>query len=296
MELLRSKKASNTILDENTVLFSSAHPQPQDFPKMLNLLLVSLTLTGQAPALEIAEPRSTYGHLGAVRPKTGMLPGDIAFFSFGIKNLKLDDNGLAKYSVAIEVRDAKGKLFYEQKPFNAVAQNVFGGDTVPCSASVSVPMKQPPTDLSWKITVKDRSTDKSVELKGEGKVLPADFGIVRVGTFADAESQVAIAPAGVVGGTVYLNFSAVGFGRGKDKKPDLKFDLKVLDEAGKPTLKKDISGAIKEGVPDDAELIPLHFGLSLNRPGRYTVEINSRCAIGDKTATVSLPIRILPMD
>lgn len=264
---------------------------------MLNLLLVSLSLAGQTPALEIVDPRPTYGHLGAVRPKgAGLLPGDAAHFTFGVKNLKLDDAGLAKYSVAIEVRDAKGKLFYEQKPFNTIAQNVFGGDTIPNSASVSIPLNQPPTDLHWKITVKDRTTDKAVELKGEGKVLPADFGIVRVGTFADADSNVAIAPVGVVGGTIYLNFSAVNFGRGKDKKPDLKFDLKVLDEAGKPTLAKTISGEIKDGVPDDATLIPLHFGLTLNRPGRYTAEITSRCMVGNKTATVSLPIRILPMD
>src|SRR3954468_9123689 len=110
---------------------------------MLNLLLVSLSLTGQTPALEIADPRPTYGHLGAIRPKgAGMLPGDIAHFTFGIKHLKLDDNGLAKYSVAIEVRDAKGKVFYEQKPFNTIAQNVFGGDTIPNSASVSIPLTQ----------------------------------------------------------------------------------------------------------------------------------------------------------
>jgi len=264
---------------------------------MLNLLLVSLTLTGQAPALEILEPRPTYGHLGAVRPKgAGILPGDIAFFTFGIKNLKLDENGLAKYSVGIEVRDGDGKLFFEQKPFNTIAQNVFGGDLIPNSTSVSVPLKHPPSDLKWKITVKDRNADKSVELKGEGKVLPADFGIVRVGTFADADSMVPVAPTGVVGGTLYLNFAAVGFGRDKNKKPDLKFDIKVVDEAGKPTLAKTISGEIKDGVPDDADLIPLHFGLTLNRPGRYTVEITSRCGLGNKTSTVSLPIRILPMD
>jgi hypothetical protein len=265
---------------------------------MLNLLLVSLSFTGQTPALEIAPPRATYGHLGAVRPKgAGILPGDVAYFTFGIKNLKLDDSGLAKYSVAIEVRDAKGNLFYEQKPFNTVAQNVFGGNSIPNSASISIPLTQPPTDLAWKITVKDRNADKSVESKGEGKVLPADFGLVRVGTFADAESRVAVAPVGVVGGTIYLNFSVVGFGRdAKEKKPDVSVDLKVLDEAGKPTLPKAITGRIRDDIADDATLIPLHFGLTLNRPGNYTVQINARCAALNKTATVSLPVRILPMD
>jgi hypothetical protein len=270
---------------------------------MLNLLLVSLSLTGQtppgqAPALEVSEPRATYGHLGATRPKSGgILPGDVAHFTFGIKNLKLDDQGVAKYSVAIEVRDAKGKLFYEQKPFNTVAQNVFGGDTIPNSASVSVPLTQPPSDLTWKLTVKDRNTDKSVELKGSGKILPADFGLVRVGTFADAESRVPVAPVGVVGGTIYLNFSAVGFGRNaKDKKPDLNVDLKVVDAKGKPTLPKSLNTKIHDDIPADATLIPLQYGLTLNRPGRYIVEISARCAASNKMASVSVPVQILPLD
>src|SRR5207253_2890765 len=148
--------------------------------------------------------------------------------------------------------DAAGKVFFEQKPFNMVAQNVFGGDTVPASASISIPLLQPPTDLKWKVTVKDRTTDKTSEISGEGKILPADFGIVRLGTFSDAESHVPMPAVGVVGETMYLNFSAVGFGRDKDKKTDLKFDLKVLDESGKPTMAKDITGTVRDDLPEAA--------------------------------------------
>lgn len=260
---------------------------------MLNFLLVSAALTGQ---LEITEPKLTYGHLGAPRPKVaGILPGDVVHFTFGIKNLKFDENGVAKYSVGIEVRDPAGKLFFEQKPFNTIAQNVFGGDTVPGSVSINVPLTQAPTDLNWKMIVKDRTAGTSVEKSGSGKVLPADFGIVQVGTFADAESKVAVPPVGVVGGTLYLNFSAVGFGRDKDKKPDLNVEMKILDEAGKPTLSKAMTGRI-QNAPEDEKVVPLNFALSLNRPGAYTVQINARCAHGNKSATVSLPIKILPMD
>ena len=265
---------------------------------MFKLLLVSLSLAGQTPALEIVDPRPTLGHLGATRPKgAGLLPGDVADFSFGIKNLKFDENGLAKYSVAIEVRDAKGQIFFEQKPFNSIAQNVFGGDTIPTSASVNIPLKQGPTDLTWKVTVKDRLADKTVELKGEGKVLPADFGLVQVGTFADAESKVAVAPAGVVGGTLYLNFAAVGFKRDKDKKPDIVIDLKIIDDkTKKPTLAKTMTAKIHNDIPEDIALIPLHFGLTLNRAGSYTIEVSARCALSNETANFSLPVRILPLD
>src|SRR5688500_734343 len=100
---------------------------------MWNLIAVALFSVGQGP--EIVEPRATYGHLGATRPKEGgLLPGDIAYFTFQIKDLKLDENAQARYSVAIEVKDAQDKLVFEQKPFNSVAQNVFGGNSLPVSA------------------------------------------------------------------------------------------------------------------------------------------------------------------
>jgi hypothetical protein len=54
------------------------------------------------------------------------LPGDVAHFSFEIKNLKPDVKGRVAYSIAIVVTDETGKVFFEQKPYNSVAQTFFG--------------------------------------------------------------------------------------------------------------------------------------------------------------------------
>src|SRR5437870_4399447 len=86
---------------------------------------------GDEGKLEIANSRGTYGHLGALRPKgKGLLPGDVAHVSFEVKNLKYDDKGQASYSIAYEVYDGSGTLFYKQEPFNSVAQNFFGGSSL----------------------------------------------------------------------------------------------------------------------------------------------------------------------
>ncbi len=253
--------------------------------------------TGGAGALEIVEPRATYGHLGAVRPKDGMLPGDVAFFTFGVKNLKLDDKGQAKYSLAIEVRDANGELFFEQKPYNLVSQNFLGGDTIPCSAHIEVPLDAKPGALHWKVTVEDRETKKTVVSEGKGKILPAGFGIVRVGTFADPEGKVPVAPVGVVGETLYVSFGAVGFKRDeKSKQPDLVVEMRVRDSKGALTFAKPLSGKVNENVPADTRVVPLQFGVTLNRPGTYTVELTARCVLCDATTTVTLPVRVLPME
>lgn len=260
---------------------------------MLHLLVVGMSLAGQP---QIVDPRPTYGHLGAPRPKVeGVLPGDVVSFTFGIKGLKPNDKGIAEYSVAIVIKDSKDKIFYEQKPFNQVAQNLFGGDTIPNSATIGIPLNQPPTDLNWTLTVVDRVTKEKTEQKGMGKVLPADFGIVRVGTFNDALSQIPVAPLGVVGETLFVNFAAVGFGKTKENRPDLHVELKILDADKKPTHKPLVAN-FKDEVPEDGLLLPFHFPLSLNRAGNFTVEIVLRCAISNKTATVSLPIRVVSLD
>jgi hypothetical protein len=264
---------------------------------MLIVSCLSIPVAAVEAKLEIVNPRATYGHIGAVRAKSeGILPGDVAHVTFDIKNLKLDERGQAKYSVAIEVRDAKGQLFYEQKPFNAVAQNFFGGNVIPCSAHMDIPLDTPPTDLRWKVTVHDRLANASVTAEGTGKVLAPAFGLVRVSTSADPEGKVAIPPVGVAGSLLYVNFAAVGFGRdAKTKKPDIWVELRVLDDQGKPTFPKPLTGQVQEDISEKARLVPMHYGLTLNRVGQFTIELTARCRHCGVSSTVTFPVRILPM-
>ena len=65
--------------------------------------VLMLLPTAQDGSLELINHRRTYGYLGAPRPKDGTIPGDTVFFTFEIKNLKLDEAGKAAYSIAIEL-------------------------------------------------------------------------------------------------------------------------------------------------------------------------------------------------
>ena len=261
-------------------------------------LLVLAFLGGDGAGPEIVNPRATYGHLGAPRPKgSGSLPGDTAHFTFEIKNLKLDENQKASYSIAIEIRDEQGKLIYEQKPYNSVAQNFLGGNTLPCSAHVALPIDMKPGAVDWKITVKDRTTNQSASVTGKGKVRPADFGIVQVGLFADAETRVPMSAIGVVGDSMYLQFSTIGFARTKDKnQPDINVSMRILDEQGKPTMAKPITGKINSGIDPQERMLPIQFGLTLNRPGRFTVELTAEDRLAGKTASISYAIRVIPLE
>jgi hypothetical protein len=263
-------------------------------PQLFVPVIVAALLGGGQAAPEISDPHLTYGHLGAPRPKgEGIMPGDIAYLSFAIKNLKTDDAGKIKYSIAIVITDDKGKVIFEQKPVKAFAQHFFGGGSVPAAAQIAVPLETKPGPVHWKITVKDGTTDKSTELKGTGKVLPLDFGLVHVGTYADVEEHVPVPPIGVVGSNIYLGFGVLGYGRGKDKQPDINVTLRILDDKGKPTFAKALTGRVHQELAPDVHVVPLQFALTLDRVGRYTLELSAKCEVCGKTSTVSIPVRIL---
>ncbi len=264
------------------------------------VLLCSLVSAGAGEdgKLEIVNPRPTFGYLGAARPKgTGILPGDVAHFAFEINNLKHDAKGQSSYSCAIEVRDGNGELFFKQEPHNSVAQNFFGGNSLPCAAQLEIPLNAKPGTYTWKVTIQDRLANKSATVSGKGDVLKADFGLIRVGTFADSDSKVPVPPVGVVGSTIYVNFAAVNFARTKkDKQPDLSVEMKILDENGKATFTKPITGRVKSDIPESLTILPLQYGVTLNRPGRFTVQLTARCELCGKSSTVAFPVRILPLD
>jgi hypothetical protein len=258
-----------------------------------------LTVLALAPAqeggkLEIVNARPTFGYLGPARPRTGILPGDVAHFRFDVKNMALDKKGRASYSLLVQVTDAKGKTRFRLGPTNAVALNCLGGDTMPCSASMEIPLDTPPGPVKLKVLVKDRVSGRQATFEGKGKVLKPGFGLVRVGAFADPEGKVPAPGVGVVGEVLYVGFAAVGFARGeKTGQPDLAVSLRVLDAKGKETMPAPLTGRASADVPEDMKILPMQFGLTLNRAGQFTVELSARDQVSGRMSQVRFPLRVV---
>ena len=47
---------------------------------------------------------------------------------------------------------------------------------------------------------------------------------------------------------------------------------------------------VNEDVPETSGLVPRQFLLALNRPGKFTIELQATDRISKKTAKVSLPL------
>jgi hypothetical protein len=263
----------------------------------LTLALALHAAKAQESALTIANDRLTYGYLGAARKDDEFLPGDICFLAFDVQGMTFDAAGKASYSVSMEVQNEKGETRFKQVPNKLQAQNYLGGTTLHSVAHLQIPMEAKPGTYTLRLTIEDRASKATKTFERKGKVLPADFGIIQVGTTADAEGISAVPPLGTLGQSLFVNFSVVGFERDKAKKqPDVVVNMRLLDEQGNPTMPKPLTGSAKSGVPDDYKLLPMQFGITLNRTGKFTVEITATDKLNSKTAKVSFPIRVTALD
>jgi hypothetical protein len=205
-----------------------------------------------------------------------------------------DAKGKAEYSLLLEVIDSKGQTHYKEGPNNAVAHNLLGGDLFPCAAHLEVPLKTPPGDYTLKVTITDQASKKKAVFQAKGKVLPPDFGLVRVGTFADAAGNVPTAPVGVIGESIHISFSVIGFQRDKEsKQPKVHLELRILDEKGNPTTKEALTGDVKDNIPEEVQMIPLRFGLTLNKVGQFAVELTATDKLSGKSAKVTFPLKVM---
>jgi hypothetical protein len=55
-----------------------------------------------------------------------------------------------------------------------------------------------------------------------------------------------------------------------------------------------VAGVVDKDVHEMEVSIPLQFRISLNRPGKFTVELKATDRVSGKTDTRSFPITVLP--
>ena len=241
--------------------------------------------------LTLSHVRDTHGLMGPTRAAEKIYPGGELYICFDVNGVTIDDEGKVHYSVATEVADAKGKALFKQAPRDLDAPVGLGGDRVPAYVHLDVGLQSPPGEYTVTVTVVDLPTKRSQELKRTLEVLPKDFALVRVKTTGDREGQLPVAVPGA-GEGLWVTFGSVGFGRGDGKQPDLTYEMRVLDEGGKPTRAKPYVVQVNKDVPDDAVLVPGQFFLLLNRPGNFTVELTATDKAGGKKAQLTFPLAV----
>ncbi len=69
--------------------------------------------------------------------------------------------------------------------------------------------------------------------------------------------------------------------------------MRVLDDKGHPTFSRPLSGTVNKEVPADLKLIPMHFGVTLNRPGTFTIELEATDKLSGKSVMEKVPLRVV---
>ncbi len=263
--------------------------------------LVLLTAAQLAPAqnatLTIGNDRFTYGYHGPTRKDSSFLPGEVVCLAFNIQNMTFDASGRASFSIGMEVLDGSGKPRFRQVPRNQLAQNYLGGNALQSVAELQIPVEASPGEYVMRLTVTDRAANTSKILERKASVLPAEFGLIHVHTSADREGRAPTAPVGTLGEALFVNFAVVGFQRnGAMKQPNVEVALRVLDDKGAATNGKPLTGRADRDIPADVKILPLQFGLTLNRLGRFSVELTATDKLSGKSSRVSFPIQVIALD
>src|SRR5262249_44490835 len=160
-----------------------------------------------------------------------------------------------------------------------------GGQRVPVSAILHTEPNLAPGDYLMKVTVTDKLTKQSQQLTRKFEVLRPSFQIVRINFSNEPSNRLSVPLDGVVAENRWINFAAVGFDRdSKTKQPDVYVEMRIFDDKGKPTWSKPFTGGVDQGVPEDVNRIPMQFMLALNRPGKFTVELQATDRVSKKTA------------
>jgi hypothetical protein len=256
-------------------------------------VLAAAWLAIAQPGLTVSNPRLTYGPLGPDRPSKTYLPGDVVVLVFEIQGLQHDAAGRGQYAMSLEVTDAKGAVIYKQQPKSTPALNYLGGAKHQAVGVLQLSMTQAAGAYTIKLGITDDKSKQSAAAQVGIEVSRPDFGIGQVLVSSDPDGNFPVPHVGIPGQTVFVNFSALGFGRDKTKNPNVAVSMNVFDESGKPTLAKPLTGQAGKDIPEKITAIPMQFGLSLNRVGTFKVELTAKDAVSGKTATVSFPFKVV---
>jgi hypothetical protein len=257
------------------------------------LLVVAVAAATGAEPLTLTNVRTTYGILGPTRTDDKVLPGDSVFVAFDIDGVTVDPTGLVKYSMGVDVSDASGRSLFKKLPADVEVPVSLGGSRVAAYAKLDVGLESPAGAYTIKVAVVDRATGRKADLKRTVQVQPRDFGLVRAALSHDQDGQLPAHSLGE-GESVWLHFGAVGFQRRQDNnQPNLQFELKLLDDNGKPVQATPITAVVDSGTPEKNMLLPLRFQLALNRPGKFTAEVTATDRLSRQTTKLKVPLVVV---
>lgn len=269
-------------------------PAPNDLSALVagRLALVAAVLlwtSSLRAELKLVEVRPTYGKLGSTRQSTKVLPGDDLHVEFVVSGVAKGPDGRADISLSAELLDSDGEAVARVPAASAKNFLALGGNTFTSHMHFSLPLKFPEGKYKVKGVLTDVLGGGEIVAEQEFEVLPMDFGVVRLRLASDAKGTSSLGGNLTVNQDVYVVARGVGFER-KGKRIHVVGNMIVKDSAGKPTTPAPISVGIDQEVDEDLEQLDFNWSMVVNRPGKFTVQIEMRDEISGKKSIHELPL------
>ncbi len=272
---------------------------------MATIALAVLTGLPAQPAgeLKLTNVRTTIGELGPARDATKLLPGDVLFIAYDIDGISIDGEGVARYTMAMEVINAAGTRILpppnepKVEPREMVEFVPLRGNKMPARAFVTIGLDQPAGSYTCKLVVTDTKSKTTGNLSLKFEVAKKEFGVVAVYTTYDQRGELSAPTAGQVGQTIYVQFSIAAFERDvKTKQPDVEVVCQIFDDKNAATLvtpRKHIQDAkALQTVKETDGAFALQFPMFMNRPGKFVVEITAEDRVTKKKTSYKLPVTV----
>jgi hypothetical protein len=247
-------------------------------------------------AVDIKNIRPSYGPFGATRADAKFLPGDFIFMTYDLEGLALDaKSGKTNYETTLEFLDGAGKVLFKRPNVNEFAP-LLGGGRMPGDLQFILGAQQAPGKYSIKLTVNDKIAKDAKAFKYDIEVVPQTFGFVGI-----------TAPGlGFPGDFYVVGLGVVNLAL-DDKKslPNAEIKVTIFDDKGKAAATPVTYEYPRDLPTDDAgktldlkksNFIPFQHRVYLNRPGRFTVEIQAHDKFGNKKTELRYPLTVLDVN
>jgi hypothetical protein len=242
--------------------------------------------------LTIKNIKAAHGLLGNVRDSLELYPSDDLFFRFELDGLTEVKPGQVEFEMQVKLRDADGKVVFEQKGTQKKDLGFKG--PIPSFSYLAVGPNGKAGDYTFTTTIRDLQSNKEASFDRGITIRPLKFKGVAPRLYRDAEAKQPAPNRFTVGEMAYFRLRAIGMSR-EQQKIDVSMAVKLLDESGKSIQTRPIVVNAKLDNPTEvqkANYVNFSGSLYLSIPGKFMIAISlTDVATGNKDELL-IPIEV----
>lgn len=262
------------------------------------MLAISYAISSSPPLLAVDDTKPltvsfTYGLNGIIRTDDHYLPGEQVFMTVAAHGHNIPKDGICQFTARYSINDKAGKTIFTNADDDAIARMEAGAPLVKLLLRCELSTQLEPGTYEFVTELRDKKTRETYRNRQPITILPE--GEFTLSQFAFAANVEGTAPLGTTIETchfVTLHWATYA-PQSKDDQWHIEVIFNILDENGrsyappKPPQKMDFPVI-------ESRVINSNVSFAIENPGEYTAVATVKDLVSGKTATRSIPFRVVP--